>query len=154
MARKKKPTHQPFESKTDHGKFTKICNDMMDGPAWAALNRSQRYLYLVFKSKYTAKVHDGVIISDNANDISIPTSEAKQMYTELRTFRSDVDRLIECGFIKLVQSGWNTRTANIYGFSDRWQQYGQASYEVPAAAKRPKRVFTDSSDHKRSLKTG
>lgn len=139
MARKEKPKHQPFESKTDKGKFTKICNDMMDSPAWKALTRSQRYLYLELKRKYTAKYADGRLLSDNADNISMPAAEAKELYSDLRTFRADIDSLIEYGFINLIESGWTTRTANIYGFSDRWKRYGQVDYEMPSQFKRPTR---------------
>lgn len=131
IARKKSFSHRDFESKTEKGKFTKICNDMMESVAWQALSRSQISLYLTLKSKYTAKVSSGMLISDNARDISMPTKEAAKMYSNLNTFRNDIDALIEAGFIDLVQSGWNTRTANIYGLSDRWKKYGQPNYEVP-----------------------
>ena len=141
MASKRGPNpHRPFESKTKTGKFTKICDDMCNTPAWNALNRSQRYLYFEFKKRYVPKYINKVLVSDNANNISIPASEAKKLYSDLRTFRADVDRLIECGFINLIEGGWTTRTANIYGFSDRWQKYGQPDYEVPAQVKRPKRM--------------
>lgn len=134
-----KKIHQPFESTTISGKFTKICNDMMEGAAWQVLSRSQRYLYLEMKRKYTQKrTKQGDVISDNANDISMPTSEVKMLYADLRNFRADMDALIECGFINLVQSGWNTRTCNIYGFSDRWKKYDEADFETPSKYRRKK----------------
>jgi len=139
MPKRSASKHQPFESKTEKGRFTKICDDMMDAPAWKALTRSQRYLYLELKRKYTAKYADGRLLSDNADNISMPKGEAAELYGDLRTFRADVDKLIECGFVNLIESGWNTRTANIYGFSDRWKLYGQPGYEVPVQFKRPAR---------------
>ena len=148
MASKKKATHRPFESKTSQGSFTKLCDDMMDSPAWQELNRSQRCLYLELKKKYKAKYSSGLFISDNASNISIPATEAKKLYSNLRIFRNDIDKLIECGFINLIESGWTTRTVNIYGFSDRWKIYGQASYEVPVQVKRPRRTHAQVHTHK------
>lgn len=153
MASKKKPTHRPFESKTEHGLFTKICDDMIDSPAWQALNRSQRYLYIELKKKYKAKYSDGMLVHDNADNISMPAAEAKKLYSNLCTFRADIDQLIECGFINLVESGWTTRTVNIYGFSDRWKKYGQPNYEVPHQFKRPTRIRSCISTDKKTDKT-
>lgn len=138
MAKKKAPTHRPFESRTERGKFIKVCEDMMDSLAWQELNRSQRYLYIEFKRKYTARTVNGVVAEDNSRNISIPASEARKLYGNLETFRGDIDALIERGFIDLVHSGWNTRTANIYGFSERWKGYGQPGYAVPKSSRRPK----------------
>ena len=136
MGKRPKYKHQPFESGTEQGKFTKVCDDMMDSPAWAALSLRQQGLYLALKRKYTQKVSGGILISDNADNISLPKSEALTMYGTLRSFRVDIDKLIACGFIRLIQSGFNTRTVNIYGFSDRWKRYGQTDFEVPAYEQR------------------
>ena len=141
MARKKRPArHRPFESATSSGRFIKICHDMMQSPAWKALSRSARYLYIEFKAKYTAKYSSDQLISENARDLSFPASEAGMLYGDLRTFRADVDALINCGFIDLVESGQTTRTANIYGLSERWKQFGQPGYEVPHTVKRPTQI--------------
>jgi len=118
---KKKYKHRPFESKTDQGKYTKICNDMMTSPAWEALNLRQQGLYLRLKSKYTQKISNGVMCWDNSEDISLPKSEWEAIYGDGRTFRADRDKLIECGFIHLVHSGKYSKEANIYGFSDEWK---------------------------------
>lgn len=138
MARKHK-LHQPFESSTPNGRFAKICHDMMASPAWAALNLRQRGFYLEFKRKYTQKMSNGHLVSCNQNDISFTTNEGKTLYGDLRTFRSDMDALIEVGLLDLIASGWNTRSPNIYGFSDRWKHYGEEGYSVPESVKRKKR---------------
>ena len=127
MAKKSKPMHRTFESKTEHGKFTKVCADMMQSSAWESLLLRQQGLYLRLKSKYTQKVSNGFIVSENADNISLPKSEAEKIYGDLRTFRKDIRALMECGLIKIVQHGQNTRTANIYGFSDAWKHYQTSS---------------------------
>jgi len=124
MAKRVAPKHREFESRTERGKFIKICEDMMDSPAWKALNRSQRYLYIELKRKYTARTVNGVVAEDNSRNISLPKAEALTLYSNLQTFRGDIDCLIAVGLIDLVQSGWNTRSVNIYGFSERWKRYG------------------------------
>ena len=116
--------HEAFESATERGKFTKICNDMMLTPAWEGLNLRQQGLYLHLKSKYAAKKASGRLVSDNRDNISCPRSEWSRFYGDYRTFKADMDKLAQRGFIKLVQSGNTNRTCNLYGFSDEWKQYG------------------------------
>ena len=123
MAKKLKIGHRDFESNTERGRFTKICIDMMQSDAWQELSLRQRALYLEFKSKFTQKAMNGRIISDNASNISLPKSEAIKLYGDLRTFRADRKILIDKGFIKIILNGKNTRSANIYGFSDEWKKY-------------------------------
>lgn len=113
---------------------------MIESTAWKSLELRQQGLYLHLKSKYTQKVSNGNIISDNAENITIPKSEAAGLYGNLTTFRKDMDKLIECGFIKIIQYGWNTRTVNIYGFSDRWKEYGMSGYNVPENEKRTRKT--------------
>ena len=131
MGKRPKYKHQPFESSTEQGKYTKICDDMMTSPAWQRLSLRQRGLYLYMKTKYTQKKINGQIISDDANDISIPMVEAKQIYGDLRTFRKDLDMLISHGFIKQVSCGVIARSVNIYGFSDYWKNYCSTDFEIP-----------------------
>ena len=133
-----KSMHFPFEGVNPNGKFYKICDDMKTSAAWQSLNRSQRCLYHELKSKFIVKKVKGRIIYENSRNISFTTSEAQKLYGELRTFRSDVDKLIECGFIDCIESGYTTRTASIYGFAERWKSYGKPGYEVPYQMMRPK----------------
>lgn len=143
MGKRGKYKHQPFESDTDYGKFTKVCDDMMLSPAWADLTLRQRGLYLELKRKYTQKRSNGVVLFHNVDNISMPKSEALTVYGTTRSFRDDIDALIAHGFIRLVQSGFNTRTVNIYGFSDRWKKYGRPDFVIPAnALRRPVRAFS------------
>lgn len=119
--RKSKPTHQPFESKHSHGRFAKICHDMVDSSAWENLNLRQQGLYLAFKMRYYQKIENGEVIKSNQNMIKFTKSEALKIYGDYRTFRTDLHALIDNGFIHLVESGRPTRTPNLYGFSERWK---------------------------------
>lgn len=134
--RNKSPTHLAFESNRESGKFTKVCNDMMNSVAWKQLNLRQQGLYLILKSKFTIYRDK----TNNADNISLPKAEAQTIYGDLRTFRNDIDTLIELGFIKLVQSGWNTRTVNIYGFSSKWKLYGTSDFKISLTDKRNRKV--------------
>jgi hypothetical protein len=134
MARRSQPYNYPFESQRSiGGKYTKIHQDMFDSKAWQALKLRQRGLYLEFKRKFT-KYSSG---DTNVNDISMPYSEYTKWYGNDKTFRQDLDELINKGFIKVVSSGWTSRQPSKYGLSDYWQKYGEHDFEIPINHKRP-----------------
>ena len=134
MGRKRTSIFRPWEGA--RSSFTGIFHDMMDSEAWQALTLRQQGLYLHLKRKYRPKIKSGRYISSNENDISIPKAEAQKLYGDLRTFRADLDALIDHGFMKLVHSGYTTREPNIYGFSARWQDYGKPGFAIPKIEKR------------------
>ena len=127
MIKKKRATHQPFEGNNPRGAFTKITIDMMHSPAWKALNLRQHGSYFVLKSKYRQKMMGGVMTSSNKDDISFPKVEWSLYYTDYRTYKKDMDQLMDLGFIRLIQSGRTTRTPNIYGFCDKWKVFSPKS---------------------------
>lgn len=132
MPKSKEVKHYNFESRKEKGAFTKICKDMQQSEAWKKLNLRQQGLYLHLKSKFTKyKTQD-----TNQDNISIPKSEALTLYGDLRTFRDDLDTLINNGFIKQTASGYNTRTVNLYGFSSLWKKYGEENFDIPISDKR------------------
>ena len=88
------------------------------------------------KSKFTVNKYT---LETNQDNISIPTSEAKRLYGDLRTFRKDIDKLIELGFIRQVVTGVATMSVNIYGFSDKWKYYGTDKFYIPKEDFRYKR---------------
>lgn len=100
MSRRSKKLFYSFESFHENGAFTKISNDMIKSKAWKELSLRQQGLYLHLKSKFTKYKNQDT----NINDISIPKSEATTLYGDLKTFRKDIDVLIEFGFIKQVIS--------------------------------------------------
>lgn len=132
MPKSKEMKHYSFESAKEKGAFTKICKDMQQSEAWKELSLRQQGLYLHLKSKFTKYKNQDT----NENNISIPKSEALTLYGDLRTFRDDLDILIEHGFVRQVVSGYNTRTANIYGFSPLWKKYGEEDFIIPIQDKR------------------
>lgn len=136
MAKSKKlkpPTNYDFESNNQRYDFTKICRDMQRSLAWKQLNLRQQGLYLHLKSKFTV---NSKTLENNQNNISIPTSEAKTLYGDNRTFIKDIDTLIDLGFIKQISSGVPTMSVNIYGFSTMWKYYGTDNFNIPITDKR------------------
>jgi hypothetical protein len=132
----KRPFNYSFESTNQRYDFTKICRDMQRSEAWKQLKPRQIGLYFLFKSKFTVKLKT---FETNVDNISFTTTEAKKYYGDLRTFRADVDILIEYGFIRQIISGVPTMSASIYGFSDRWKDYGTDKFNIPDRDKRYKR---------------
>lgn len=118
-------THQPFEGRDPKGQFCKITLDMRKSEAWQSLCLRQRGLYEELKSKYRQTVERGQLLNSNINDISMPESEWRKLYGNYRTFKADMDALIERGFIRVVARGKYTRTPNIYGFTSAWQDYNK-----------------------------
>ena len=139
MAKSKKlkpPTNYDFESANQEYDFTKICRDMQRSKAWHELNLRQQGLYLHLKSKFRV---NRKTLENNANDISIPTSEAKEKYGNLNTFRKDMDTLIDYGFIKQIVSGVPTMSVSIYGFSYSRKEFGTERFFIPNEDRRYKR---------------
>lgn len=134
--RPKPPVNYSFESTNNRYDFTKICRDMQRSEAWKQLKPRQIGLYFLLKSKFTV---NSKTLENNAENISFTTSEAKRYYGDLRTFRADMDILINLGFIKQVMSGVPRMEASIYGFSDRWKDYGTDKFYIPDKDKRYKK---------------
>ena len=132
----KPPVNYDFESTNNQYDFTKICRDMQHSNAWEQLTLRQIGLYFILKSKFTVNKHT---LETNKDNISIPTKEANKYYGDLRTFRKDMDRLIELGFIRQVVTGVPTMSVNIYGFSDNWKHYGTDKFYIPKEDFRYKR---------------
>ena len=118
MAKKGVALHEFFEYWRDpRGRYTKIVNDMMTSPAWASLSTAQMGLYLLLKAKFRG---------NNRLDISFPRSEYCVIagYKSPKGLYRDMDALINKGFVDVVRSGKAGKDATIYGFADRWKEYG------------------------------
>ena len=92
--------------------------------------------FFLLKSKFTV---NSKTLETNAENISFTTKEAIKLYGDLRTFRKDLDILIDLGFIKQIMSGVPRMEASIYGFSDKWKDYGTDKFHIPDSDKRYKR---------------
>ena len=124
MAKRRKLFFQSFESRKPSGSFVTIADDMMQSEAWKSLNAMARALYLEIKSKYRPeKSANGTVIDFHKEKVILPETEWKQLFGNYNTFRKYLDILIEHGFLEKPQSGKNTRTPNLYWFSDKWQKW-------------------------------
>ena len=132
MPRKKKPTHQSFESMNEHGRFIKLTVNMLGSPAWKALTVYEQALYLAIKEKYKGVSRTG---HDSARDISFTYEEGLQLMSKTRFIKA-IDRLIETGFIDLVSHLPQSRQATIYGLSSRWHNYGTPEFKEHKRVKR------------------
>ncbi|MGI6695951.1 MAG: hypothetical protein ACOX6O_06920 [Christensenellales bacterium] len=136
MARKKDlrdPRHQPFEAINPKGRFVKFTEDFAKSAAWQALTLTQRGLYLEFKIKYRQRMDHGILIYSNVDDISMPESEWRKFYGDYRTFRRDYERLIQLGFLRLIQAGQkhpHTEHIRIFGWLE--EVYGIQHPETTA----------------------
>jgi len=137
MAKQKK-LHEPFESSNPNGKFYKITENMRKSKAWQELNLIDRALYLEFKFKFT-KYRDG---TDNRNNISMPKSEYSTFMNE-RTFSKTIDKIIEMGFVRVIECRWNTRECTIYGLSEQWANYGTDNFTITIKDRRIKRKMSE-----------
>lgn len=125
---KKGNNFRAFESYTSNARHYRIANNMTESKAWKDLNVYARDLYHYMKSKYNSK---------NENNISCTYEEGMELMSKA-SFTKAMDSLINHGFIEIVQNGRNQRKPNIYGFSDKWQQY--PDIEITP---RPKRNIQD-----------
>lgn len=135
MARKRKFTNESFETGKPNGNFMMIYFDMLDSKAWDDLTPYAKDLYLRMRRKYTRKVSSGYIVESNKDNISMPNKEYME-FMHQRMFYKSIDQLIENGFVRMIRNGRFTKQCNIYGFVDKWQEYGKESYEIPISWKR------------------
>lgn len=134
MARAKVKTiyNEDWESnKKTKQTFTKICDDMIDSMAWQMLGLEAQGLYLFLKRKYTK--NNG---KDNANDIHITNKDIRIIGKNKASIYKYLDRLIDNGFIKVVEHGKLSRKPNIYGFCGEWKKYNTKDFFVHPNNKR------------------
>ncbi|WP_339820502.1 hypothetical protein MKZ15_05650 [Paenibacillus sp. FSL R7-0216] len=130
MPRKKKDYgFKPFEGTSTKGRHLRITLSMMESKAWKELSVHSIALYIHMKAKFNY---------DNEYNISFTYAEGEQLMTE-QTFSKSLDQLNDLGFIKVIKSGWTTRTATIYGFSDQWKYYGTDKFIVTPRPKRKRK---------------
>ena len=118
IKRARKANFEPFESRTANGRYCRITKDMMSSPAWQTLDIFAKVLYLHIKIKY---------IPGKERDISFTYREGTQLMSS-RTFTKNMDKLIEVGFIDLVEHRPFSALCNIYGLSHRWHKYGTPEF--------------------------
>lgn len=97
---------------------------MLVSNAWVNLSDEAKALYVVLKSQLKDTRNRELQGEDGEKPrFYFNRSKAERLgYTNPNKVKRCIDELIDQGFIKLEQSGWNTRTKSIYSFSDEWQK--------------------------------
>lgn len=138
MSRRKKPyVKKSFESMGKSSDTSaNLYESMLLSPAWFDLSASQKVLYAVCKSQYYSEKRKP-IMDDNLS-FTMNKSKWAEKYklyasNNPRGFQRDIAELIRHGFIVCVESGATTRKKSIYRFSDKWQHFGEADFEITAA---------------------
>ena len=114
---------------------------MLQSQAWHNLTSKQKELYLYCKAQYygesnsknehlTAKEKEcgeNIDISKRFTMNKSKWCEIYGLYTDStqRYFYADMKALIKNGFVRTIEKGQNSRTKNIYEFSDKWREQGK-----------------------------
>lgn len=159
MARKNKKIYESFETR-GNSNFICLYIDMITSEAWKELNAYDIKLYLYFKTKFHRKVINGIIENSNKDNITFPKKTYGSKLDEIgyeeimnqRTFFNSIDKLIELGFIRVVQHRWNIRESTIYGFSDMWKNYGTEKFKISNKDRRAKGIISE--EHKDAISKG
>lgn len=113
---------------------------MLMSQAWHDLSLKQKELYIYCKAQYYGekksesehKTNNEIQKEINSN-LSIRFTMNKSKWCEIyhiyssnaqRHFYADMKTLVEKGFIRMVENGKQSRTKNIYEFSDKWREKG------------------------------
>lgn len=125
MAKIRKANFAPFESRNLNGRYARITMDMTKSAAWQSLDLYARYLYFEFKLKYKPGQERNISLTYEEGMATM----SKAKFTQAR------DKLIEAGFIDIVDHKPYGAVCTIYGLSDRWHDYGTDKFRT---AQRPK----------------
>lgn len=117
----------------------RIAEDMFNSPAWGQLDAFEQVLYLHMKNKFRVNKWG----ESNERNISFTYREGQELMSKAR-FTKSIDKLIETGFIDLVEQWRHSVRPNIYGLSARWRDYGTDNFKEQKRpkARRPTRVGT------------
>lgn len=93
------------------GRFVQVGNSLLLSERFRALNANAQMLYLCASME-----------SGGEREFSFPSSTMEKYHFTRSTACAALTELIAGGFVELVSSGKNTRTANVYKFSLRWKE--------------------------------
>lgn len=123
MSRKKPYTPKGFECVP--GTKTVSANlyaSMLQSEAYTSLKPRAKAMYPYIKLQYYGQK----TIPDHTDTefyFNWAMVKGYELYTNPNQFREDMRSLVEHGFIEVTEHGKNTRTKNIYKFSDKWQTW-------------------------------
>jgi hypothetical protein len=126
--RSRKANFHSFESRSENSPYARITRNMVNSPAWQELNPYEQTLYLHMKLKYNGK-------PGSENNISFTYKEGTMLMSK-PVFTRSMDKLIEVGLVDLFRHMPYSKLSNIYGFSDRWHEYGTPDFKEKLRPKR------------------
>jgi len=100
------------------GNWSYIEHNILDSKAWKGLKIYTKWLYFEFKVRWH---------TDNTRNIIFTQREAKNIMA-IDTFYKSRNKLIERGFIDIVERGGLEKQPTIYGLSNRWKKYGTKDF--------------------------
>jgi len=135
---KKGTNNESFETK-GNSNFTALYWDMIDSEAWGALSGNDITTYIHMRRKYSRNVSHGIIYGSNKDNISMPKEEYLKFIGQC-AFSNSIDKLIDTGFVRVVEykSLGGSRKVIIYGFVDKWKDYGKPNFLIKEEWKRSK----------------
>lgn len=92
------------------GRFIQLGNSLLLSAAFQKLSSGAQMLYICMTME-----------AGGRREYCFPLSSATKYGIAQRSFRRYASELIAGGFVE-CSSGWNTRTANEYGFAFSWKQ--------------------------------
>lgn len=98
-----------------HEKYVGLCLTMLMSDAYANLSDGAKNLYVYMRLQYDGKNEDGFCFNRGL------WFKTYKLYKNPNSFYKHREELINQGFIRIKESGRNTRTKSIYAFSDEWQ---------------------------------
>lgn len=138
MSRRKSPYKpKPFESTgVKNDTSANVYRSMLESPAYKALTKNQRLLYVYMKSRYYGARKPGKDFPDIEElqgeelfyfNRKLAVEFALYSKANERQFYRDVAALEEHGFIRTVSNGRETKSRSVYSFSDEWQTWSDSS---------------------------
>lgn len=137
MARSKR-TSQPYVRKSFETRLTGradltgekmvgMCLTQLMSDAWHNLSGNAKNLYLFMRLQYNGS-NESCFYFNKAL-----YQKQYKLYSNGTQFKKDLDQLCSNGFVRIVEKGKNTRTKNIYAFSDDWQQIKRIKRDMSRA---------------------
>lgn len=100
------------------GHFAGVTQKQRESEAFKELSIYAKWLYVEFRFKY---------YGDNDHHIIFTQKEAIKIMS-INTFYKSRDKLIERGFIDIIERGGLEKRPVIYGLSNRWEKYGTKDF--------------------------
>ena len=104
--------------------------EVIESAAFRALTATAIRVFLAFRLKIRKRKVARRWVDTNHDELEFPYKEAVARW-EIKpwTFRDARDRLIDVGFLDIVETGGGLfKCKTIYALSDRWRKYGTAAF--------------------------